>query len=69
MDEHHPAKSMFPAAFWPLIAIVALTVAVVFLWSPWDDESNSGPGQGGGDVVPTQQVAQPTPPAAGTPNP
>jgi hypothetical protein len=69
MDEHHPAKSMIPQTLWTLLAIAALSVSVVILWSPWDDSSDSNPGQGGSDTVPQEQIAIPTPPAQGTPNP
>jgi hypothetical protein len=39
-----------------LIAIAAIVALAVYAWSPWDSAYDSGPGQGGNDNQPGQQM-------------
>jgi hypothetical protein len=64
-----PIKAMRPPLMLAAFCLTGILIAAIFVWSPWDDGDGSG-GQGGSDDPPRQeQIAQPTPPQAGTPNP
>ena len=52
------AKAMAPPMMAGIVAVIAITIGGVILWSPWDS--------GGSDADP---VAVPTPAQQGTPNP
>jgi hypothetical protein len=51
-------KNFGPHLLWPILAVIVMGAAGLFVLTPWaDDDNDEGP------------IAQPTPITAGTPNP